>query len=47
MSVHLFNFCVYHNYLDQLEASGKTLPEPVWDLMGLNTLSSTGLNWLL
>ncbi len=29
MSVHLFNFCVYHNYLDQLEASGKTLPEYV------------------
>ena len=27
MSVHLFNFCVYHDYLEQLEKTGKTLPE--------------------
>lgn len=29
MSVHLFNFCVYHDYLEQLKRCGKTLPEYV------------------
>lgn len=27
MSVQLFNFCVYHDYVNQLEATGKSLPE--------------------
>lgn len=29
MSVHLFNFCTCHNYMEQLQESGKTLPEYV------------------
>ena len=27
MSIQLFNFCVYHDYVNQLEATGKSLPE--------------------
>ena len=32
MSKQLFNFCVYHDYVKQLEQSGKSLPEYVKSL---------------
>ncbi len=27
MKMHLFNFCVYHDYVEQLEKTGKSLPQ--------------------
>ena len=41
MSKHLFNFCVCHDYVEQLEQTGKNLPEYV------NSLGLDGIEHLV